>query len=229
MKRTLRFLTSRKLGETRPAPVEVVPSTSIVTGKLRPHSSTQGQSFKTAYPGSFSGNEKREKRHACLNCSQGASRSERGVRMDLDYSQKGDRALCLFFAVLKRGKIRLSRFRPRFRPVFGRFRPSQMKLDFSIDSNDNRWIKNFMFFAAWWSSAIFFSANGLYAVANPGKWLRAKWTATRGFSGADPSSRMDRFKIRFLGIVMLSAGIVATTIISFVSFIAMRQWYGRHH
>ena len=102
-----------------------------------------------------------------------------------------------------------------------------MRLTLSMEGGP---LKRVMFFAVGWLLAISLSANGLYAISSPSNWLRAKWTTTRGFGTADPSSsRIDRFKIRFLGVVLLITGVLATAIISVVSFIAMRDWYEGHH
>ena len=86
-------------------------------------------------------------------------------------------------------------------------------------------LKSIMYFGCGWVLAIGFLANGIYALARPEQWIQAKWTATRGFSKDGPFTLNDRLGIRFFGVFMLVAGIVFTTAISVVSFLALREWH----
>jgi hypothetical protein len=83
----------------------------------------------------------------------------------------------------------------------------------------------FMVFGVGWAMAIWFSANGIYALAKPAQWLGAKWTVTRGFRPQEAPSARHLLHIRCFGGFLLACGIAVTIVISFVSFVALRQWY----
>jgi len=52
-------------------------------------------------------------------------------------------------------------------------------------------------FVIWIFLFSFFLANGIYAFVRPSKWLRAKWTATRGLESQKPLLPEDEIGIRW--------------------------------
>ena len=59
-----------------------------------------------------------------------------------------------------------------------------------------------------WSLSLWIFANGIFAVARPSEWLRARWTATRGFRRDAADSSDEIAGARGFGVWMIAGGAV---------------------
>ncbi len=56
--------------------------------------------------------------------------------------------------------------------------------------------------------AIYMLVNGIYALVNPDKYIRARWTVTRGLIASDGSRRSGSLGIRLVGGICILGGLL---------------------
>jgi hypothetical protein len=70
-------------------------------------------------------------------------------------------------------------------------------------------MKGWLIAAAWWSGVAYVLGNAIFALWNPQAWMRAAWTARRGFDPGAESEGDVRCMGVFFAIVGLGMGYLA--------------------